>query len=149
MALAGAGALALSSCDSNFFQGPLSLRADGERIEVALCFSAEIDHVSGLERGEHTEREWVEFWSEEISASAHTGDIVTPSASGGAEVFVEPTMNPGNELDIALLAGGSIVESAVFRVPDDGLPDGAWLQPDGTLTAEACPTGREERIGDD
>lgn len=138
--------LAVSGCDSNFFQDPIAVRADGTDLLVTVCTSIDAGKVLMEEVDPSRGGEWEAFWKVEQRVQLQKGTSATSADGfagfGQAALITAPALRPGSELSIAFLpssetSGNSTV--ALFTVPEAGIPSDGWLQAGGRITTAACP----------
>ena len=144
----------LSGCDPAAGQGPISVRAGGLGLEVAVCAEIEIADAEAIvyqgERGE----EQALIWEATGAAVFSYGDVV--SLSKPPEPLVNVTYSPalligGDVLGIYLKPGVNSEQGAGayanFDVPSSGMPKSDWLQSDGTLSSNPCKNWPDSREG--
>jgi len=132
----------LCGCDA-LPNDPTAIRLSDGVVEVELCQTVEIEVVSLDERGSHTDRFWEPFWYiDKAPEGWFTSRIsgVTPDGSG--DDYRSARLRGGDELSVFVRFVAAEKEDSVitsyFVVPEDGLPDEAWLKSDGTLSDEPC-----------
>jgi len=143
MFLGAAMVLALTACDRNMSQGPLSLKREGEDLVVAVCEDVEAKSVlvETWASGNGTPTSTVLDASGE--ATLLSGSAFSTRASVAGLVVVDqnaPAMNPGDNFAVQILStkAGARDINATFTVGDDGLSEDLWLHPDGRETVDAC-----------
>lgn len=143
MAAVGIGAvLVLTGCNNLYHFGDYSMSVKNAQIIIAACEAQEIRSifVDEWRRGDgesSTERIW------EASGSMHlkSGDkIVVGGDNTGLvnSISAEPLLEPGLLYDIEIDGTVEGVASAIFTIPEDGIPNGQWLSPEGILSDDPC-----------
>jgi len=132
----------LSGCDA-LPNDPTAIRLSDGIIEVELCQTVEVEAVLLEENGPHTDHFWEPFWYiDKAPEGWFTSRVsgVTPDGSG--DEYRSPRLKPADELSILVRFVAAEKEdsgiTSYFVVPEDGLPDEAWLKSDGTLSDEPC-----------
>ncbi|MET0830354.1 MAG: hypothetical protein ABWY26_12580 [Microbacterium sp.] len=134
-------AVGLAGCDNNLFQGPLAVRESYGGLEIAVCTSGSTDEVVAYESARSADERWSEFLRASGELALTAGTIIVPAREmRGLQMqeYVRPHLTGGSELDISVNLDDSAVASALFLIPDGGLPIASWLQPDGTVTTSPC-----------
>ncbi len=143
IATAGVALLVMSGCESQMFEGPLSLKSTGSGLEVGVCVAVEVAKVDGaLRRPGFLYRPWETIWDETTDEhhEVAAGEVIGPGILDGssADDVEVASIAPGDELDITLTSPDGTVVSAVFTVPESGVPETGWLAPDGSITRGVC-----------
>ncbi len=135
-----AAALALSGCSvilENPADGAVAIAREGSELRVVVCTSFTATEVRMSERAQRGS--WSYFWTFAKDIDLDIGDDVSPSRA--AELGVDPARPPlldaGDDISIVLSKGPDSV-AAQFSIPESGLPDDAWLHPNGDLTDQPC-----------
>lgn len=143
-AVAALVALALTGCDSGLFSGALAVRMNGRVLEFAICRSADITSLRVQERGTGIFRQWTEVVAGSGSATVISGTTFSernPLSGLEIEKLGQFELREGHELAVTLRGGSSgALLDAVFVIGGNGLPSDGWLQPDGSVTEESCPS---------
>lgn len=137
-------AVLLAGCDSGLFSGPIAVRMNGSELEVATCRSAEITSLRIQERGTGLFRQWTEvvtgFGSTTVSPGT-TFSETDPLPGLTLQSLTQLELREGHELAVTLRGeiSGDLLD-AVFVIGKEGVPSDGWLQPDGSVTKEMCPS---------
>lgn len=138
--LSASGLLILSGCSvllENPADGALAISRDGGQLRVVVCTAFEASEVRMSERS--NAGEWSYFWTFAKDIEIAAGDEVSPSFAGelGVEPAREPKIDPDDDIRIVFADGTNSV-TAQFTVPETGLPDDAWVHPNGDTTQQPC-----------
>jgi hypothetical protein len=120
---------------------PIAARLEGGVFTVAVCRSWNLTSVLVETRSAEPGSDWVSAWVGNGQTSLVTGDVLTsdsPPPGFSASAWNIPALDSNDELTITLVGEDQETLDAIIRVPESGFPDAGWLQPDGTITHEAC-----------
>lgn len=140
--LAAACIAVLSGCDTEMFQGPVSVKQAEGRLVIKVCAGGDITNIHASTWDTRT-RSWVTFWQADVKLSLARGDEFLSGARDGVLFgeFTEPGLSAGMGIDISFTNANGAVASAVLEVPEQGLPTAEWLRSDGSIDSEACLDG--------
>jgi hypothetical protein len=133
--LIAAIALLLSGCES-FSSDDLGLQLRDGALVVGICQPLEAAGVLMEERGEG---EWSTFFEHSNPIRMRPGDEIWVGVED-ATVAIDrlPQLKPGDDISVLLGVSTKDQLQGFFVVPDDGMPTGEWLRPDGSQARELC-----------
>ncbi len=131
----------LAGCESLMEDSPsinLTVKLDEGVFAVANCDAA----MSGQFRvrtGEQTDSRYRNFFVGDADGGwDHAEELRVDSDKWTQiEMSLEPELKAGRDFSVLVLIDGS-GRVARFVVPERGVPQDAWLHPDGTITATPC-----------
>jgi hypothetical protein len=137
----------LTGCDSqNNSQGPVAIKRDGMNLVMAVCADIRVTRVLVYERDGSVLPRWVDVFRLSGSATLAKGqELIVGQAVIGmtTELFDAPQLQGGSQISIAITsANGDDVPNIVgsFQLGGDGLAEGGWQHPDGSVTSQPCTT---------
>ena len=134
-------AISLTGCQLFFTPLPnlaLAVQQAGPNLVIANCETS-IAGEFRLRLSEIVNNEWDEFFIGESDAGWGHAEMLRADSHPWVSVerSVEAQLRPGYPIDIGLTSD-EVSGGASFDVPERGLPEDAWLHPDGTLTKTPC-----------
>lgn len=135
--------LALTGCFENFDSGPVSVRAEGSYLMVAVCTNVEVKEIFAYDRNSSRGVKWSEFWDATGSTPLVKGQFLSMKAgvSGLSTTNKRaPLLVSGTDIEVTLV-GVKAEEgfASSFVVGDKGLSQTRWLQVGGKETVDPCP----------
>lgn len=126
----------LSGCES-FGNGPANLSRNGEELHIAVCTEVNVSEVSGSARAGSRRIPFVDLHG---IATLEPGAILKPGGdvAGLSGSFESVDLDSVDTVTL-LFSGEKDSFNAVFvDLKSGSIPEGEWLHPDGTVTAEPC-----------
>lgn len=116
---------------------PAAVRSADGGLEFVSCTEATVDRLLVEER--QPGGPWIQIaLVESVQVGPEEMLVVGPRTDmAEGAVFVQPKLSPGSRLNFSLSADENSGMSE-FLIPDEGLPNHQWLQPDGTLSDRPC-----------
>jgi len=137
-ALVALGGL-LCGCESAA-QGPMRISTDGRNYLFSWCGSpVSVDAELTVSERDGSDP-WLVVLATPVSAGSWDAGSTwstDPSHWENATKASPAAQAPGSRVTI-LLSAGEQTSSARFKLPDEGLAAGQWLEPDGSTNREAC-----------
>jgi hypothetical protein len=139
--VAGALLSALLGCETKppISDGPVSISVSDGELVIAVCRDIDIVGISAATRTPGTE--WRDFLNAEGDLVALRGDVFSVdefASSLKATTSFEPSVAPGTELDILILAKNAADNIGGNPEIVEELEEGMWLHGGGTVDAEEC-----------
>jgi hypothetical protein len=117
-------------------------------VRLAFCVSGEVDDILVEQREVLADgsKQWHSLWDAHGSYSAKTGDIlILDDEVPGFEVALDDAVRPDPgewiSVDITLTSedpNRSHTYQPIFVIPNEGLPDGVWLNYSGQTSDSPC-----------
>jgi hypothetical protein len=146
--VASASVLVLSGCGIQVLpvdrhEGPIAIRQTADGLAIVVCRSVEVAHLFASYRDESRDVEWARFLDATGTAKIGAGQTLVGDVPDGLSGYWKepPGLASSGAINIVTVPpenSGDPEFAAMFAVPDGGLPDEMWLQPDGTLHTEPC-----------
>jgi hypothetical protein len=134
-------AVALAGCE-NFGQGPISVKRDGEHLQIAVCTAVQVSGVYAEFDEPSAHRKDVAFLDGAGKAMTHKGQIFSTGATWtglNLKSNEDPAMSAGSVLDIVLSTKPKDAGLAgTFNLGSAGLSSTRWTHPDGRTSTTAC-----------
>ncbi len=132
----------LAGCENAYHFGPYELSYDGTNLVVVSCEERDVETIYLEERGTAPGNEGrVEIWEAAGKVSLAKGDVLVVGGENPGlrnKVSVAPKVEPGMRYFVGMNEVQGSVDTALFTIPPDGLPEGRWLSPHGDLASEPC-----------
>lgn len=135
---------ALTSCfmaDPNGATNPTAISREGNSLLIAVCTDA---RVTNIRVEGNNSSGWKELFTAAGDSVLHSGDTFTTESSlpgFTSSVSVAPDFDQMSAFSILMTDTDAdmTVSAASFGTPSTGVPEGKWLQWDGTISEEPCP----------
>ncbi|MBS1697563.1 MAG: hypothetical protein JST25_04080 [Actinobacteria bacterium] len=133
------GLLVLAGCETFYNFGPyqLGVRSNGDLVVV----SCEERSVSRIYVEERSGAERITIWKASGLRELQAGDMIVIGKDDQGFTTTQksrPSLRPGMKYFIDMNRNSNEVASALFQLPDGGLPVGKWLDPRGRLSDRPC-----------
>jgi hypothetical protein len=140
MSFVGVGIVAMvaTGCESEP-PANLSVTIEADLLVVANCGVRAPGEVQ-VRMGEEVESQFDDFFVGVLEDGWDVGDVLSASSERWSTVEVDetPSLTPGGRLTITYYGADAGGRVAYFTLPQRGVPEHAWLHPDGTITPSMC-----------
>ncbi|PVZ95889.1 hypothetical protein DDQ50_05335 [Amnibacterium flavum] len=136
----------LTGCDTNLGQGPTAVRNVDGNLQIAMCESVEVSRISASYREKRfiaylPRVEFLDLVGRKTLEPGQLLEVGRAVEGFDAKLSENPALDIEGDMEILLwVAGSDDVSTSAFLMPSGGVPVDGWLQPDGDVTDEPCPT---------
>jgi len=132
--------LLITGCENYYHYGPYELGYDGQHLLVASCEARNVTTVYVEERGgRRGDRLLIWEASGEARLGARDEMVVGGDNRGLAnETVQDADPQPGVRYFISMNREPDRITSALFEIPSDGINEGSWVDPRGSVSTQPC-----------
>jgi hypothetical protein len=130
--------VAMVGCTS---RAPVQVSVDEGNLVLAFCESMTISSIDVLQtaEGEAAYLDWKLIASSRDTLEVAVNEVIVLGKSGNLESGDEGFRSDiASRLSVEFDREGVGFSNPVFRVPDEGLEEGAWLRSDGSVVGSPC-----------
>lgn len=133
---------ALSACENAYHFGPFVLGSKEGEVVLASCEAIVVDSLYLEERSDSPGNDGRRhLWEASGARKIAPGDMLSVGGENiglANDLLIDFQLEPGHRYFFESSDGSGDTSSALFEIPDGGIPAGMWLDAQGEVTPEPC-----------